>query len=341
MLATNDLKQARAPWLSILLPVFQVDRYVGDCARSLVSQDLDGVEVLFLDDASPDGSMALLRRLRDEHALPIRLLKHPERRGVSAARNALLEAARGERVWFVDPDDVLEPGAVARLRRIVASHDPDLVMCDFCVFDDATGRPVDRGDDHVASFLGPSGILSTDRDALARGLFLSGKLHTWSKILRRSTWPAALRFPEGRLFEDLSLLPRVLLHARSFFHVAEVWVSYRRRPESTLGRLTLPKLDDWMAALPDATAALREPGVDFSEATRAAAAHFCAATWMHVGALAEALPSSDREERRRRYAELWEAACPWPAARIERAYWCAGRLRRALRWRRWYRGSAR
>lgn len=335
------LEPTRPPWLSILLPVFQVERYLADLARSLLSQDLEGVEVLFLDDASPDSSMAVLRRLRDEHGDRIRLLQHPMRRGVSAARNTLLDAARGERLWFVDPDDVVEPGAVARLRRIVTSHDPDLVMCDFRVFDDATGAPVDRGDDHVASFRGPSGVLTTDRDALVRGLFLSGKLHPWSKVVRRRAWPAALRFPEGRLFEDLSLMPRVLRNARSFFHAGEVWVAYRRRPESTMGRLTRSKLDDWMAALPDATAALREPGIAFSEATYAAAAHFCATTWMHVGALAEALPSSDGEERRRRYAALWEAACPWPAARIERAYWRSGRLRRALRWRRWSRRPGR
>lgn len=325
------------PWLSILLPVHGVEPFLPDCTRSLLSQELDGVELVFLDDASPDGSADLLRKLLDARPGWTRLLQHPTHRGISAARNTLLEAAGGEYVWFVDPDDVLEPGAVTRLRRIVALHRPDLVMCDFRVFDDGSGKPVERADQHVASFRGRSGVLSTDRDALLRGLFRTGRMHPWSKIVRRGAWPASLRFPEGRHFEDLSLLPSVAANLASYFHVPEIWVAYRKRCGSILGSLTPSKLDEWIAALVDGTAVAREAGAGLSERTRAVIADFCARTSMTVGELADTLAAPDGEARRRGHAELWRSACPWPARRVERAYWLTGRFGRALRWRRWRR----
>jgi hypothetical protein len=125
--------------------------------------------------------------------------------------------------------------------------------------------------------------------------------------------------------------------ARSFFHAGEVWVAYRQRSGSILGSLTPPKLNDWVAALVEGTTALRELDVDLSEATRAAIADYCARTSMTIGALAATFPAADVEELRSRHVALWRSAWPWPALRVERAYWLAGRFKQALRWRRWRR----
>ena len=80
----------RAVRLSVCVPVYGVERFIGDCARSLFSQSLwDGVEFLFVDDASPDGSIDVLGRVLAEYpgrTRQVRILRHPANRGLAAAR---------------------------------------------------------------------------------------------------------------------------------------------------------------------------------------------------------------------------------------------------------------
>lgn len=263
------------PWLSLLFPMYRVEPWLGACLASLQAQDLAGVELVFVDDASPDNAAALVQQ-----ALPqARVIRQPHNRGVSAARNRLLEEARGDYLWFIDPDDLVEPGAVQRLRGLIQAHQPDLVSCDFRVFDDgpstASVKPRHR---HLPSFDGPAGVLMDDIDQRLRGYFVHGQFHPWSKVVRRACWPSTLRFPEGRVFEDMAVYPRLLLHTPRHLHVAEVWIAYRQRGGSLLSQLDARRLDDWTAAM-DGLAAELPP---LKDDTRFEIAHFCARTQLRA-----------------------------------------------------------
>ena len=223
------------PWLSILVPVFGVAKYVDACAASILMQADDGVEVVFVDDASREGEAALLAVWQAAHRDRVRVVTHGRNRGIAATRNTLLDNARGDYVWFVDSDDEMVPGAIAGLRRVLNTIRPDLVMCDFRItreFDNASAASAPSAkffrervrDAHVTSFGGPSNVLSTSRDALVQGLFGQGYFHPWSKIVRRAAWPSHLRFPDGRVFEDLAVFARLTLVLSSFIHVPEVWI---------------------------------------------------------------------------------------------------------------------
>ncbi len=324
------------PWLSVLLPVYGVERYLPACARSLLAQELDGVELLFVDDASRDSSGAILAALAAGEPGRIRLHRHAENRGPSAGRNTLLDEARGEWLWFVDPDDLVEPGAIASLRRIVQRHRPDLVMCDYRAFEDETGRPSCPRDRCVSTFRGPRGVLARDRDALVRGLFRQGKFESWSKVVRRTAWPDALRFAPGA-FEDLRLASRLAMRVESWFHSGEVWIAYRQRRDSMVGAMTVPKLDLWMDALAGYQDELRAWEVAASPATHAAVADYCARSLMSAGALAERLDPEGLEDHLRRWAQRWRTATALTPGALERRYWLSGRLKRAAQWRRWRR----
>jgi len=201
----------RPPWLSLLFPMYRVEPWLKACIESLKPQLDEGVELVFVDDASPDGSAALVEQLLPQ----ARLIRQPENRGVSAARNRLLDAARGDYLWFIDPDDLVEPGVIPRLKALIGQHHPDLLSCDFRVFDDGasteSAKPRHR---HIASFAGPSGVLMEDVNQRLRGFFVHGQFHPWSKVVRRACWPSALRFPEGRVFEDSPslILPHFFNH---------------------------------------------------------------------------------------------------------------------------------
>ncbi|WP_457425000.1 glycosyltransferase family 2 protein [Roseateles sp. P5_E7] len=311
-------------WLSLLLPMHGVEAWLPACVESLRPQLDDGVELVFVDDASPDGCAALVRQLLP-HA---RVICQPTNRGVSAARNRLLDEARGDYLWFIDPDDLVEHDVLPRLKALLTRHQPDLLSFDFRVFDDGPSteslKPRHR---HIASFDGPAGVLMNDVDQRLRGFFIHGQFHPWSKVVRRACWPQSLRFPEGRVFEDMALYPRLLLHTPRHLHVAEVWIAYRQRGGSLMAALDVKRLDDWSAALDGLTAELPPLHDD----TRFEIAHFCARTLLRArrrrlqaGGAALAGLAMD--------AERFDRSSPLSKRALLAAYFKRGRWLRGLQW---------
>lgn len=264
-----------SPWLSLLIPVYRVEPWLAACVASVREQADAGVEVLLLDDASPDRSGELARRLVADWP-QARVLSHERNRGLSAARNSLLAQARGDYVWFLDSDDLLLPGAIAGLRAAVAQGAADLVLCDFAVVRERERlKHRLRGERHRRTFAGTSNQTREADAALAAGLLEIGELHSWSKIARRELWQQA-SFPEGRYFEDMAVIPTLLAHARNYRHVDRPWVGYRQREGSILAAVDAGRIGHLL----DNMLALRRGLIDLPalEDTTAqfALQHFCA-----------------------------------------------------------------
>lgn len=305
------------PWLSILVPVYNVADWIGACVQSIATQHLDGVEVLLLDDGSTDASRAICEQLCAAHPGRLRLLAHATNRGLSAARNSLLEVARGEYFWFVDGDDEMQPGAIARLHDIVSMHAPDVVMCDYSKL----GR-------QVASFHGPQRVLCRNGDALLRGLFTSRRMHVWTKVTRRTLWDGGQRFPESGCFEDIATMPWLFLRASSHFYIAEPWITYRVREGSIThsaarkrGFFDVARNDDLAHALAgfadDARAALP----NLSAATVESISQFCAKEFTKIGwrLIKHRLLRDDWKKitgLMARYRFLTESASPLPFSQV-------------------------
>ncbi len=338
---------APSPWLSVLVPVYNVQDYLAECLASVIEQLPDlpdagaGVELLVLDDRSTDGSYALMQQLALRWPGRLHLLRHASNAGLSAARNTMIDAARGEYLWFLDSDDKLLPGALAGLQAQVRAHGPDAVLCDFAVW---RARPRMkhrlRGEGHRRTSMSTPGGPAPDPVVLLAGLFATGQLHAWSKITRRALWGADLRFPPGRHFEDMATMPLVLLRARSHCYVAVPWVAYRQRGGSILSTMNLSKSDDQVQALQPFARALAQAEQDGAVPVDAglhfAFAHQCARSLL--GALrflrAAPLPSAQRVSVRRQWLDVFAATSPLTPARLLRAYLRRGWWLRALRWRR-------
>ncbi|WP_241660968.1 glycosyltransferase family 2 protein [Variovorax guangxiensis] len=252
---------ATAPWLSVLIPAYNVAPYLAECIDSVMQQFDDGVEVLALDDCATDDSLAQLEALSARWNGRVRVLRHARNAGLSAARNSLLDAATGRYVWFLDGDDKLLPGALPALRRIVERDAPDLVLCDFRVWRERMRlKHRLRGELHRRTFDGPAARLSQDRCAPLAGMLMTGELHAWSKIARRALWADDLRFPPGRYFEDMATMPQLALRARSFYYQPTPWVAYRQRGSSILATMNLQKCLDQSRALSGLAHALDADG---------------------------------------------------------------------------------
>ena len=117
------------PVVSVVIPVYNGEKVIEACVRSVLMQDVDGMELIIVDDGSTDGTWALLEKFAaaDERIRPV----HQENGGVSCARNTALQHCRGEYIRFVDADDVLPPGSMKTLLEKARSNGSDLVIAGY------------------------------------------------------------------------------------------------------------------------------------------------------------------------------------------------------------------
>ena len=236
------------PRVSVIVPVYNCEAFLRECIDSLLGQTMREMEFIFVCDASPDGSLAILREAerRDPR---VRVIEFKENRGVSAARNAGLEAATGEFVGFCDGDDWVEPGMYARLYEAATQADADIAFCR--VFKDYDRRQENvplgfetgtRFDERaIRDTLIPAMLAcETDSDELP----LSG--YTPRNLFRREL-AAAHRFrPDIRYAEDLLYIVQCALDARAAVAVDEAYYHYRFHGGSVTKRYSahVPKSHD-------------------------------------------------------------------------------------------------
>ena len=104
--------------VSILIPVYGVEKYIERCARSIFEQTYQNLDIVFVDDCTPDKSIEILRRVLDdypERKAQTRIIRHEHNQGLAAARNTAVAAATGTFLTHVDSDDWLELDAVEEL----------------------------------------------------------------------------------------------------------------------------------------------------------------------------------------------------------------------------------
>ena len=116
------------PKVSVIVPVYGAEAFLPTCISSLRAQTLRDIELIFVCDGSPDHSLAILRRVESLDSR-IRVMAFEENQGVSAARNAGLDAARGDYIGFCDGDDWAEPQMYETLLRAAEEAGADVAFC--------------------------------------------------------------------------------------------------------------------------------------------------------------------------------------------------------------------
>ena len=118
------------PIVSIGIPVYNVEPYIEKCLLSVLNQTYQNLEILVVDDLGTDNSMQIVERLQLSHPLSncIRIIRHPENRGLGDARNTAIENAKGKYLCFVDSDDYLEPRTIELLIKEAEEYDTDVVL---------------------------------------------------------------------------------------------------------------------------------------------------------------------------------------------------------------------
>ena len=129
---TGHAGPAGTPLISVVLAVHGVQEYLPDCLDSVLGQQVTRLEAIAVDDASPDrcGEILDARAASDPR---LRVVHLAESTGPGPARNRGLAEARGEYVWFVDPDDLLPAGTLAAVADMLVRHRPDVLLIDYLI----------------------------------------------------------------------------------------------------------------------------------------------------------------------------------------------------------------
>lgn len=211
--------------LSIVVPAYMVDEYLGECLLSLRFQTYSNLEIIVVDDGSPD-EVARITRSHVRKDPRVRLVSRPNG-GLSAARNTGIEAARGEFLTFVDSDDVVDLDAYAGIIGALQSSGSDFAVSNY--------NRLDRGRQSPAtSWVRAAHVKRRLACTLDEFPDIQVNAVAWSKVYRREFWDAAgLSFPEGVLYEDQPVSAAAFAQARTFDVLPEVSVSWRIRHDGT------------------------------------------------------------------------------------------------------------
>lgn len=207
-MATNaSMMIDRQPLVSVIVPMYQSAPYLRNSLNSVQAQTYANLEVLLIDDGSTDETIAIAQEYLNRDSR-FRLIRQ-ETRGVSAARNAGLDAATGEWIASMDSDDELVPTAIHTL--VTAALENDVAMSMGAYVECHPVKPIPFRRTVGAK---PCVLRTTEevqRYFLTDGQFLC---HMWTKLFRRDLFDE-LRFPEGKIYEDNFIMPDVLEAAGS------------------------------------------------------------------------------------------------------------------------------
>lgn len=120
--------------VSILVPIYKVEKYIEKCLDSIFNQTYSDIEYVFVDDCSPDNSLTILRRYIDENDIDknkVTIISHCENKGISITRNDLIDHAKGTYVLFVDSDDWIETDMIEQMVLATKNNTIDIVGCDY------------------------------------------------------------------------------------------------------------------------------------------------------------------------------------------------------------------
>lgn len=233
------------PKISIIVPVYKSEKYLSECVESILNQSFRDLEIILVDDGSPDDSPAICDKYAESDER-VRVV-HKENRGVSTARNAGLEIATGDYVTFVDSDDFIEPNMYERMAFVASENNCDVVLCD-CVKDFGDRSEVYSHDIRSGFY---------DRKQLEEEYFphllmmenveYPATISNCLLLFRRNL-ANDVRYLEGvRYSEDLLFGAQLLYRANSFFYMKnEAYYHYRMNPDSATHKFVSDKWNDYV-----------------------------------------------------------------------------------------------
>ena len=215
--------------VSVLVPVYNVSKFIERCVHSLFSQTYDSIQFIFVDDCSPDNSFEILQRILLQYPLrrkDVKIVKHEKNRGLAAARNTGVENAEGEYILHMDSDDYAELDMVKEMFSEAKKQNADAVIADFFLQWERSTKYIDQ-------------VFSPDKDQYIEMLLNSSAMPAiWNKMFRREIYlKNRISAIEGvNVGEDFSVTPKLIYHSENIVKINKAFVHYVQYNEGSYTR---------------------------------------------------------------------------------------------------------
>ena len=223
--------------LSVIVPVYGVEKYIERCATSLFNQTLDSIEFIFVDDCTPDRSMELLQTVIAHHSSlitsrswTVTIDRMPKNSGLPAVRRHGLQMATGEYVIHCDSDDWVEPDMFRLMYEKAEAEQADIVVCDYRVSDGEHVIRSMKGCQPPPTGGGGWGLKETFINDLLRQKYA---WTVWNKLFRRTAcYKEPFTYPKAPMGEDLVIVLQCLLNGGKMAYLPQTLYNYFYNPDS-------------------------------------------------------------------------------------------------------------
>lgn len=218
--------------VSVIVPVYKVEKYLDRCLASLVNQTLNDLEIIVVNDGSPDNSQAIIEEYMQ--CYPDRVFGYIKANGgLSDARNFGIQYAKGTYIGFIDSDDYVELEMFEQMYKMALKADSDLVVCNILYEWERTNQTMLL-----------KGLKDVSELTEKKRAFLS-PLFAWNKLYHRKFFfEEELRYPVSLWYEDIPVTLPIFAQSNKITYIDEAYVHYIQRSDSIMGTSQNPKQYD-------------------------------------------------------------------------------------------------
>ena len=240
--------------ISVIVPIYNVEKYLSKCLDSICTQTYRNLEIILIDDGSPDRCPEIC----DEYVKIDERIKvlHQENGGLSVARNSGLDIAKGNFICFVDPDDYLHPQMYECLYNNLKKYDADISICEF-------ERVFENDKFFVSNNINESITICNGREALEKlyGEYRVTTTVAWNKLYKKELFQN-IRYGKNKIHEDEFIVHRILDKAKKVLYTSYPFYYYLQRNTSIMGEKFNLKRLDVLEALEERILYFYEKGYD-------------------------------------------------------------------------------
>ena len=248
-------KVSKEPLISIIIPVYNVEKYLDKCIESVKNQSYKNIEIVLVDDGSPDKCPEMI----DEYAKSDKRIRaiHKKNGGLSDARNEGLKNSNGEYITFIDSDDYISEDYVETLYNLIKKYNVKL---------SGTAHQVIYKDGNIITKKAEKESVLTDKEALEKLLYDDGiDLTACMKMFHRDLFKD-IKFPVGRLYEDAATTYKFIIAAKKMAVSDAKTYNYVMRSDSISNCKFHPKKMDLITSTEEMTTAIKKKYKDLDKA---------------------------------------------------------------------------
>lgn len=251
------VKISSVPKISVLIPVYKVEKYVKRCILSVLNQTMqEGVEVIIVNDCTPDDSMRIIQevldRCQENGRMAVRVIEHERNRGLAATRNTLINHAKGEYILHIDSDDYVDTDILEKMYNRATETEADIVM-------------VDVLKEYLVKKRLRKAPYYTDKNKILAAIIRGKNSYVWNKLVRRSLYVEnQINWREGMdMSEDYGVTVPLCYAANKIEYVPGVFYHYVQYNMSAITKcnVTQKEIDGSLYAIERLDNLVKEKGI--------------------------------------------------------------------------------